>query len=269
MHLNIQGHTLFADIGGVDHQAGRPTAVFIHGVLNDHRVWLAVSQQVAQWGWNVLALDLPGHGKSDGPAPSSVEAAADTVVACLDALGITQAALIGHSWGSLIALDAAARDAALHPDRVGALVMVGTAYPMRVSPALLELSVSDPLKAIEKITRYSHAPNTDDGIVQANRRLMQDVHQRDPAAQTMHTGFLACDQYRGAEVAVKRLNCRTNWVLGHSDQMTPATAAHALIKWAPHPTVVMVEAGHAIMSEAPQALAQALHDALKGLFNQR
>jgi pimeloyl-ACP methyl ester carboxylesterase len=269
MHLNIQGHTLFAHTGGVDHIPGRRTAVFIHGVLNDHRVWLTASQQVAQWGWNVLALDLPGHGQSDGPAPRSVESAADTVLACLDALGITQAALIGHSWGSLIALEAAARDAALHPHRVGALVMVGTAYPMRVSPALLDLSVSDPLKAIEKITRYSHATNTDDGIVQANRRLMQDVHQRDPAAQTMHTGFWACDQYRGAEAALKRLSCRTSWVLGQSDQMTPPTAAQALIEGAPQPTVVKVQAGHAIMSEAPQALAQALQDALEGLFTQR
>lgn len=269
MILNLQGHALFADTGGTEHDPSRPTAVFIHGVLNDHHVWRDAARQVATWGWNVLALDLPGHGQSDGPAPRSVEAAADTVLTCLDALRITQAALIGHSWGSLIALEAAARDAALHPYRVGALVMVGTAYPMRVSPALLDLSVSDPLKAIEKITRYSHTPNTDDEIVQANRRLMQDVHQRDPAAQIMHTGFLACDQYRGAEAAMKRLSCRTSWVLGNSDQMTPATAAQALIEWASHPAVVKVEAGHAIMSEAPHALAQALQDALEGLYTSR
>jgi pimeloyl-ACP methyl ester carboxylesterase len=263
MYLNIQGHALFADTGGVEHRPGLPTAVFIHGVLNDHHVWRGTAQVVATWGWNVLALDLPGHGHSKGPAPSSVEAAADTILACLDALNITQAALIGHSWGSLIALEAAARDAARSSGRVCALVMVGTAYPMRVSPALLDLALSDPIKAIEKITRYSHAPSTDAAIVQASRSLMQAVHQREPVAQVMHTGFVACDQYRGAEAALRWLDVPTHFVLGRADQMTPPAAAQSLIDGLTHPTVVMVDAGHAIMSEAPEALKQALAQALK------
>ncbi len=263
MYLSIQGHALFADTGGVEHRPSLPTAVFIHGVLNDHHVWRATAQAVTTWGWNVLALDLPGHGHSEGPVPSSVEAAADTVLACLEALNITQAALIGHSWGSLIAMEAAARDAMRPAHRVCTLVMVGTAYPMRVSAALLDLALSDPLKAIEKITRYSHAPSTDAAIVQASRSLMQAVHQREPSAHVMHTGFVACDQYRGAEVALSRLNCPTHFVLGRVDHMTPPTAAQSLIGGVAQPTVVMVEAGHAIMSEAPETLHQALAAALK------
>jgi pimeloyl-ACP methyl ester carboxylesterase len=263
MILNLQGHALFADTGGAEHDPSRPTAVFIHGVLNDHHVWRNAAQQVATWGWNVLALDLPGHGQSAGPAPSSVEAAADTVLAYLNALHINEAALIGHSWGSLIALEAAARDSARQPGRVCALVMVGTAYPMRVSPALLDLALSDPLKAIEKITRYSHTANTDAAIVQASRSLMQTVHLRDPAAAVMHTGFMACDQYRGAEAAIKRLSCPVCLVLGQSDQMTPLAAAQSLIDWAATASVVKVDAGHAIMSEAPEALRQALFHALQ------
>lgn len=262
MNLNIQNHTLFAHTGGAAHDAHRPTAVFIHGVLNDHRVWRHAAEQVTQWGWNALALDLPGHGQSEGPAPSSVASAADTVLACLDALHITHAALIGHSWGSLIALEAAASDAERHPERVRALVMVGTAYPMRVSPTLLDLAISDPLKAIEKITRYSHASTTNAATVQASRLLMQEVHQGQPAAQVMHTGLWACDQYRGAQAAMKRLRCQTSWVLGNADQMTPASAAQSLIGWAHEPRVVNVEAGHAIMSEAPEALGRVLHEAL-------
>lgn len=263
MILNLQGHALFADTGGAEHDPSRPTAVFIHGVLNDHHVWSVAARQVATWGWNVLALDLPGHGQSAGPAPSSVEAAAETVLAYLNALHINEAALIGHSWGSLIALEAAARDSARQPGRVCALVMVGTAYPMRVSPVLLDLALSDPLKAIEKITRYSHTASTDAATVQASRSLMQTVHLRDPAAAVMHTGFMACDQYRGAEAALSLLNCPTHFVLGQYDQMTPSTAAQSLIDGAPNPTVVMVAAGHAIMSEAPEALWQALAKALK------
>jgi pimeloyl-ACP methyl ester carboxylesterase len=144
MKTSVQGHDLYAYTGGKPFNPAQPTAVFIHGVLNDHSVWILQTRYMAHHGWNVLAIDLPGHCKSQGTPPQSVEEAADTVIALLDAMKIEKAALIGHSFGSLIALEAAARDAQAHPGRVSHLVMVGTAYPMRVSPALLEQSVSAP-----------------------------------------------------------------------------------------------------------------------------
>ena len=122
--------------------------VFIHGVLNDHSVWILQSRYLAHHGWNVLAVDLPGHCKSEGEAPATVEAAADFIAALLDAAGVQKAALVGHSFGSLIALEAAAR----LKDRVSHLALVGTAYPMKVSPALIEASLNDPVKAMMTIT---------------------------------------------------------------------------------------------------------------------
>ena len=157
MKISAQGHDLYAYTGGKPFNPAQPTAVFIHGVLNDHSVWILQTRYMAHHGWNVLAIDLPGHCKSGGTPPQSVEEAADTVIAMLDALKIEKAALIGHSFGSLIALEATARDAQLHPGRVSHLVMVGTAYPMRVSPALLDLSVSAPFKAIDMVNSFSHS----------------------------------------------------------------------------------------------------------------
>ena len=115
MKISVQGLDLYAYTGGKDFNPGQPTAVFIHGVLNDHSVWILQTRYMAHHGWNVLAIDLPGHCKSEGTPPQSVEEAADTVIALLDALKIEKAALIGHSFGSLIALEAAARDGSAHP----------------------------------------------------------------------------------------------------------------------------------------------------------
>ncbi|RZL56636.1 MAG: alpha/beta fold hydrolase, partial [Variovorax sp.] len=137
MIFKVNGHPTYAYTGGKALDAAKPTVVFIHGVLNDHSVWILQSRWFANHGWNVLAVDLPGHCRSAGPPPASVEDAARFVIATLDAAGVQEAALVGHSFGSLIALETAAHA----PDRVTHIALVGTAFPMAVSPALLESSL--------------------------------------------------------------------------------------------------------------------------------
>ena len=153
MHIQVNGAAIYCYTGGKAFDAAKPTVVFIHGVLNDHSVWALQSRYMANHGWNVLAVDLPGHCRSGGDAPASVEQGAAFVAALLDALGIDRAALIGHSWGSLIALEAAAQ---LGP-RVSHLVLVGTAYPMKVSPALIESALNEPEKALRMVNVFSRS----------------------------------------------------------------------------------------------------------------
>src|SRR5690349_9702516 len=134
MEITVNGAKTYCYTGGKAFDAAKPVVVFIHGVLNDHSVWILQTRYFAHHGWSVLAPDLPGHCRSAGEPPSSVEEAAAFVHALLDAAGVKQAVLVGHSFGSLVAMEVAAR----HPERVRQLVMVGTAYPMKVSPLLLD-----------------------------------------------------------------------------------------------------------------------------------
>ena len=124
MFLTVQGHPTYCYTGGKPFDAAKPSIVFIHGVLNDHSVWILQSRYLAHHGWNVLAVDLPGHCRSAGEPATTVEAAADFVVALLDAAGLAQSVLVGHSFGALVALEAAARA----PARVRQLVLVGVAW---------------------------------------------------------------------------------------------------------------------------------------------
>src|SRR5689334_7009876 len=109
MELTVRGHETYCYTGGKAFDPAKPTVVFLHGVLNAHSVWILQSRYLANHGWNVLAVDLPGHCRSEGEAPATTEDAADFVVALLDAARVQRAALVGHSWGSLIAIEAAAR----------------------------------------------------------------------------------------------------------------------------------------------------------------
>src|SRR4051812_37065513 len=153
MELTVNGARTFCYTGGKPFDPAKPTAVFIHGVLNDHSVWILQTRYFAHHGWNVLAPDLPGHCRSKGDAPETVAEAAQFVLALLDAAGVRQAALVGHSFGSLVALEAAARA----PQRVTQVALLGTASPMKVSAALLENSQHQPMQAIDMVNVYSHS----------------------------------------------------------------------------------------------------------------
>jgi pimeloyl-ACP methyl ester carboxylesterase len=251
--------------GGKAFDARLPTVVFVHGALHDHSVWTLAARWFAHHGHGVLALDLPGHGRSDGPACESIEAMADWLLAVLDAANVAAASLVGHSMGSLVALEAAARA----PARARRLVLVGTASPMVVSPALLETAANDPQAAIESVNAWSHStsaakpshPGPGAWLHGANAALMRRMQAADPAANLFLTDFRACNAYRGALAAAARVECPATIVVGRRDQMTMPKDAAALAS-ALGTTPVAIDAGHALMTEAPDGLLKALRGAL-------
>ena len=270
MYLQVKGHKAYCYTGGKTFDSAKPTVVFIHGVLNDHSVWGLQTRYMANHGWNVLAVDLPGHCKSEGDAPSTVEEAAGFVAALLDAAGVKRAALAGHSWGSLIALEAASH----LKERVSHLVLVGTSYPLKVSPTLLEASLNEPMKALRMINVFSRstlaAPPSAFGpgtwVYGASMALGKRVLQSNAKVNVFHRGFQACDTYAGGEAAIAAIACPVLFLLGAQDQMTLPKNAQLLIKLAKEAgkavTVVNLPVGHHQMTETPDATLFAIRDFL-------
>ncbi len=270
MYLSVNGTNTYCYTGGKSFDATKPTVVFIHGVVNDHSVWVLQSRYLANHGWNVLAVDLPGHCRSEGEAPSSVEEAAAFVTALLDAAGVEKAALVGHSWGSLIALEAASR----LQDRVSHLVLVGTAFPMKVSQMLLDASLNEPEKALQMINVFSRStlavpPSTlgpGTWIFGASLALGRRVLRSNPKVNVFHRGFKACDSYANGENAIAQVTAPVLFVLGAQDQMTMAKAAQPLIDKAKATgksfKVASLPVGHHQMTETPEATLFAIRDFL-------
>ncbi len=270
MQLMVQGASTYCYTGGKAFDPAQPTVVFIHGVLNDHSVWILQSRYLAHHGWNVLAVDLPGHCRSAGEAPATVEAAASFIAALLDAAGVTRAALVGHSWGSLIALHAAGQ----LKDRVSHLVLIGTAFPMKVSAALLEAALSEPHKAIALVNVFSCStlapppsalgPGT--WVHGASTALGRRVLASNTQVNVFHRGFDACNRYTQGLSAAAQLRCPVLFILGSQDQMTQPQAAQALIEQARQSgqavQVAYLKVGHHQMSEAPDETLQLLRDFL-------
>lgn len=261
MILDIHGARAYAYTGGKVFDPALPTVVFIHGAQNDHSVWALQSRYLAHHGHGVLAVDLPGHGRSQGPAKQSVEQMADWLLAVLAAAGVTQAALVGHSMGSLIALETAYKA----PDRVAKLALLGSTFPMKVSDALLGTARDNELAAIDMVNIFSHStmahkpscPGPGFSVMGGARRLMQRMSQLNPE-QLFYTDFYACNAYANGETAAKSVACPTLFVFGAKDVMTSPKSAKGLVAAVPHARTVTVDAGHAMMQEQPDAVLEAL-----------
>lgn len=284
MLIELAGRQVCAGTGGRPFAPDLPCHVFVHGAQNDHCVWARVAHGMADAGHAVLAPDLPGHGASEGPPLPDIGAMADWLLAFIEKTGAGGSlakvgaggtargrgiTLVGHSMGSLVALEAAARA----PRLIGRLILVGASLPMPVAPLLLDTARADPAKAMRMIVRWSHSAlaargaNMNGGhglwLPAISLRIME---RQDPAV--LHNDLAACHAYVDGPAAAARLACPVTLVAGTHDRMTPLRAARACIDQlhAAAPTIAidrveLAGIGHAIMAEAPDALCAALRAA--------
>jgi pimeloyl-ACP methyl ester carboxylesterase len=258
MRVEVRGSEVYCYTGARQVDATRPTVVFVHGAANDHSVFALQSRYFAHHGRNVLAVDLPGHGRSAGTPLDSVEAIADWIPALLDAVGIRQAALVGHSLGSLAALEAAAR----FPLRIERIALLGAAFPMTVSDSLLAAARDDDHTALELIVGWSHSAGKQLGgnpvpgmwMVGGALRLMERSRPG-----VLHVDLRACHAYANGLTAAASVRCPVLLVLAVRDLMAPPRAAQGLINALAEKRVVMLpDCGHALMAEQPDTVLDAL-----------
>jgi pimeloyl-ACP methyl ester carboxylesterase len=262
MQIVVDGSAAYAYTGARAFDPALPVVVFVHGAACDHSVWALQSRYFAHHGRNVLALDLPGHGRSGGKALPSVPAIADWIVAVLDAVGIAQAALVGHSMGSLAALDVAGR----HAPRVSKLALLGTAVPMIVSHDLLAAARAGDHVAYELITGWSFGPahllggNQQPGMWMAGNalRLMERTRPG-----VLYADLLACHEYAGGLAAAAAVRCPALVIVGRHDLMAPPKGAQALIgALVDKRSISIAGCGHSLMTEAPDSVLDALREFL-------
>ena len=240
-----------------------PLVLFVHGAAHDHGVWALQSRYFAHHGFDVLAVDLPGHGRSGGNALASVEAIAQWIVAVLDAVGDTDVALVGHSMGALAALECAARS----PSRVRQLALLGPAVPMEVSDDLMDAARDDEALAFELINGWSFSAgkqlggNAVPGMWLTGNAL-QLLHRTRPGVLAVDLG--ACRNYQTGLAAAAAVQCATLVLLGARDLMAPVRSAKALVATLPNARcVTLPESGHALMGEQPDVVLDALRGFLE------
>ncbi|MBA3034370.1 MAG: alpha/beta hydrolase [Gammaproteobacteria bacterium] len=301
MFVELDGQPAYA-VTGQEFDPALPCLVFIHGAQHDHFVWMQQIRHFAGRGYSILAVNLPGHGQSGGTPLASIEALADWLLALLVKVGAGGTAqsdphppiplpeeggdggsraapapsfgrtflgragagvtLIGHSMGSLIALEAAARA----PELIHHLVLIGTALPMPVAPALLETAQKNEAAAMALINQWAHSPRGWRGAYGSLGQWLPGINLRIMERQkpgVLYNDLAACNAYENGPAAIALLACPVTLIAGKSDRMTSVKASRRLLEQLPDARLVELPAvGHAMMAEAPLAVNQAIAQAL-------
>lgn len=228
--------------------ADRPTVVFIHGSGGTHVLWSQQVQALAD-DMNTVALDLPGHGDSRGPAFDRVEDYAAAVARFISRIDARRAVPCGLSLGGAITLQLLLD----YPENLAGGILAGTGARLRVLPAILETIATDYPSFVAMQGQIAASPATDPRRLQP----IQEATANCPPA-TAAGDFQACDRFdvmhRLGEIA------RPVLVLcGADDQLTPPKYSDYLQQQIRGARGVRIpQAGHMAPLEQPDAVTAAI-----------
>ncbi len=260
MKFLVQQQPAFVYTGGKPFDATKPSIIFIHGAANDHSVWTLQSRYFAHHGFNALAVDLPGHGKSFGEAKTTIAQYADWVINLCDNGAIREATLVGHSMGSLVGLDLAIR----YPTRVSRLALLGCSTPMPVADALMDAAKQRPHEAFDMLNIWGHAPQVKwnqsalpgTSLMMAYKCLLEKSRPG-----VLANDLAACSAFALAADTMAHIVAPTLVLSGSKDMMTPPKAAQSVAKQIAGAKFISLDGvGHAMMQEAPSRVLDALRD---------
>jgi pimeloyl-ACP methyl ester carboxylesterase len=258
MDIDLGGIPIHASTGGKPFDVTQPTVVLLHGAGMDHTVWQLQSRAFAYGGYNVLSLDLPGHGRSGDPTPATITGYADVVAAVLVEAGVDRAHIVGHSMGAFIGIELASS----HGTEVQSLTLIGVSERMPVHPDLLTAAKADDHLAFDLVSSWSHTRTAHTGghptpglwMMGSTVRLLERSRPG-----VLHNDLAACNVYESARDRTGGITAPVLILMGEHDLMTRPKGAAALADAMPNATIVIVpDAGHMVMVERPDAVIDEL-----------
>ncbi len=253
--VSVRGRILGYEVQPPDFDKNRLTVVFIHGSGGDREHWRAQLDGLSHAA-NMLALELPGHGVSDPPGESTVDAYSQWVAAFVESLGLQKIVLVGHSLGSAITQWIALSG---QPWLAG-IGLVGAGARLRVQPAFLTGLLEDRDKAMKALSEYAVSQSAPESVRQ---KALEDFQTC--SAELLHGDLTACDNFDIID-RLKQINLPAWIVVGEDDRLTPVKYAKFLHENLEGSKLAVVPgAGHMVMAEKPEAFNQSLRDFLEQL----
>ena len=243
MIFEVANKKVFASDAGQGIDKDKATIVLLHGSGLSHIVWSLTEQYLSNKDYNVLAIDLPGHGNSEGECLKSIEKISDWLEKVFDKLNILELTIVGHSQGCLEALEYCFK----YPKRVKNLIFVGGSYRMPVNQDLIDLAEAGDNKAVHLMMKWSYKEpkkfiggNPIEKIISSPRDIRE----------ILAIDLIACNNYKNGAEAVKAINCPTFLIFAELDKMINLEKSKKFAELIPNSkTHVIKNCGHMIMFE--------------------
>jgi pimeloyl-ACP methyl ester carboxylesterase len=243
LKITIQNKSVYASDAGQGIENSRDTIVFLHGSGLSHIVWSLTEQFFSNKKFNVLSIDLPGHGNSEGPCLDSIEKIADWLEKVFDELKLKNIILVGHSQGCLEALEYSFK----YKDRLKKIVFVGGSYRMPVNKDLIDLATDGDSDAVKLMMKWGFegskkfiGGNPVEKIIQSPRDI----------SKILAVDLIACNNYQNGSDAAKAINCPAMFIFGELDKMANLESGKKFANLVKNSTThIIIGSGHMIMIE--------------------
>jgi pimeloyl-ACP methyl ester carboxylesterase len=255
--FQIENKNVYASDAGQGIDSKKETIVFLHGSGLSHIVWSLTEQFFSNKNFNVLSIDLPGHGNSEGVCLDTIEKIVDWLEKVFIKLDLDKVILVGHSQGCLEILEYSYK----YKSRLKKLVFVGGSYKMPVNQDLIDLAESGDDEAVKLIMKWSYANskkfiggNPVDKIINSPRAIRE----------ILATDLIACNNYKNGSEALKAINCPTLLIFGELDKMINLEKGKKFADLIPNSkTHVIKDSGHMIMFEKVFEMREKILEFLK------
>jgi len=229
--------------GGMDIDKKKSTILLMHGSGLTHIVWSLHEQFYASQGFNVLSVDLPGHGNSEGPSLKSIEKISDWIKSLMLKINTKKIIIIGHSQGGLVGIDFASR----YPELIEKIVLVANSYKMPVNQDLIDLAEAGDEKAVLLMMKWGYEGSK--AFIGGNP-VKKIVNSARDIREVLAVDLNACNNYKNGENAIKKINCPTLCILGDLDKMVPVKVGLKMSEQITNSeTKIISDCGHMIIFE--------------------
>tara|TARA_B100000900_G_scaffold291087_1_gene249908 strand:+ start:2611 stop:3387 length:777 start_codon:yes stop_codon:yes gene_type:complete len=241
--FDINKKAVYASDSGQGIEKSQDTIVFLHGSGLSHIVWSLTEQFFSSKKFNVLSIDLPGHGNSEGPCLKTIEEIADWLEEVFKKLNLNQLIIVGHSQGCLEALEYSFK----YKTRLKKLIFVGGSYRMPVNKDLIDLAESGDNDAVKLMMKWGYegskkfiGGNPVEKIIQSPRDI----------SEILAVDLIACNNYLKGSEAAKAIDIPSLFIFGELDRMVNLEAAKKFSNLVNNSSIHIINGcGHMIMIE--------------------
>tara|TARA_Y100001970_G_scaffold253858_1_gene329024 strand:+ start:6968 stop:7744 length:777 start_codon:yes stop_codon:yes gene_type:complete len=241
--IEVENKKVFSSDIGQSFDNSKHTIILLHGSGQSHVVWSLTDQYLADQGYNVFALDLPGHGNSEGTSLKSIEEIANWLNKFVKTIGIKDLTLLGHSQGCLVALEYSNK----FPENIKNLIFVAGSYQIPVNKSLIELAKAGDLESLNLMMKWGYGYSKQ--FIGGNP-LQKILNSSREIREVLATDLIACNNYTNGINCLKKIKCPTFFIFGELDKMIKLDKGKEFSGLIPgSKTHIIKDCGHMIILE--------------------